>query len=145
MKSRKVKKFAAGGDMQIAAYGGNPNPFSPQSGGSARQGLDMIGKGAGSINEALGSLGQSLSAASQAVGDNTGTTQPPQYGGGGTGGIFGRLGRLGIGAQAGDQTMSPGLKKGGKVKNYAKGGSVSSASKRADGIAQRGKTKGRMV
>ena len=27
----------------------------------------------------------------------------------------------------------------------AKGGSVSSASKRADGIAQRGKTKGRMV
>lgn len=28
---------------------------------------------------------------------------------------------------------------------FAKGGSVSSASKRADGIAQRGKTKGRMV
>jgi hypothetical protein len=28
---------------------------------------------------------------------------------------------------------------------YAKGGSVSSASKRADGCAQRGKTKGRMV
>lgn len=32
-----------------------------------------------------------------------------------------------------------------KVKKYAKGGSVSSASKRADGCAQRGKTKGRMV
>ena len=28
---------------------------------------------------------------------------------------------------------------------YAKGGSVGSASKRADGIAQRGKTKGRMI
>jgi hypothetical protein len=28
---------------------------------------------------------------------------------------------------------------------YAKGGSVSSASKRADGCAQRGKTKGRMI
>lgn len=28
---------------------------------------------------------------------------------------------------------------------YSKGGKVSSASKRADGIAQRGKTKGRMV
>jgi len=28
---------------------------------------------------------------------------------------------------------------------YAKGGSVSSASRRADGIAQRGKTKGRFV
>ena len=39
------------------------------------------------------------------------------------------------------------MKKGGKVKAkaYAKGGTVSSASKRADGCAQRGKTKGRMV
>jgi hypothetical protein len=37
-----------------------------------------------------------------------------------------------------------GMKKGGKVKKYASGGSVSSASKRADGIAQRGKTKGRI-
>ena len=34
---------------------------------------------------------------------------------------------------------------GGKVKGYKKGGSVSSASKRADGIAQKGHTKGRMV
>lgn len=41
------------------------------------------------------------------------------------------------------------MKKGGKVKStssYKSGGSVkSSASKRGDGIAQRGKTKGRMV
>lgn len=35
-----------------------------------------------------------------------------------------------------NESMSQGMKKGGKV---------SSASKRADGIAQRGKTKGRMV
>jgi hypothetical protein len=34
--------------------------------------------------------------------------------------------------------------KGGEVKKMASGGSVSSASKRADGIAQRGKTKGKM-
>ena len=34
-------------------------------------------------------------------------------------------------------------KKGGKVKAYAKGGSVS-ASRRADGCAQRGKTRGTM-
>jgi hypothetical protein len=32
-----------------------------------------------------------------------------------------------------------------KAKNLKKGGSVSSASSRADGIAQRGKTRGRMV
>ena len=36
------------------------------------------------------------------------------------------------------------MKKGGMVKKYAKGGSVS-ASKRADGCAQRGKTRGKMV
>ena len=42
-----------------------------------------------------------------------------------------------------DYEESP-MKKGGKVKKYASGGSVSSASKRADGIAQRGKTKGRI-
>ena len=32
-----------------------------------------------------------------------------------------------------------------KVPNFKKGGKVSSASKRADGIAQRGKTRGRMI
>lgn len=37
-----------------------------------------------------------------------------------------------------------GIKKGGMVKKYASGGSVSSASKRADGIAQRGKTRGKV-
>lgn len=35
------------------------------------------------------------------------------------------------------------FRKGGKVKTYAKGGSVSSASSRADGIATKGKTKGK--
>lgn len=38
-----------------------------------------------------------------------------------------------------------GYKKGGSVKKYAKGGSVSGASKRADGIASKGKTRGKMV
>jgi hypothetical protein len=33
----------------------------------------------------------------------------------------------------------------GKVKRYAGGGSVSSASKRADGCAMKGKTRGKMV
>jgi hypothetical protein len=37
------------------------------------------------------------------------------------------------------------FKKGGKVKKMASGGKVSSASARADGIAQRGKTKGRIL
>lgn len=38
-----------------------------------------------------------------------------------------------------------GKKRGGKVKAYKAGGKVASASKRADGCAQRGKTRGRMV
>jgi hypothetical protein len=37
------------------------------------------------------------------------------------------------------RAMAPGMKKGGKVK------SGSSASKRADGVAHKGKTKGKMV
>jgi len=43
--------------------------------------------------------------------------------------------------------MAGAMKKGGavKAKAYAKGGKVSSASKRGDGIAVKGKTKGRMV
>jgi len=43
--------------------------------------------------------------------------------------------------------MSPGynkMKKGGAVKKMSSGGKVSSASKRADGCAMRGKTKGKM-
>jgi hypothetical protein len=42
------------------------------------------------------------------------------------------------------ESLGSGFRRGGAVKKYASGGSVSSASKRADGIAQRGKTKGRV-
>ena len=37
------------------------------------------------------------------------------------------------------------MKKGGSVKSYSSGGSTSSASKRADGIAKRGKTRGKVI
>jgi hypothetical protein len=42
----------------------------------------------------------------------------------------------------GTQGAAPGMKKGGKVKKMAAGGS---ASKRADGIATKGKTRGKIV
>jgi hypothetical protein len=42
------------------------------------------------------------------------------------------------------ESLGSGFKRGGAVKKYASGGSVSSASKRADGIAQRGKTRGKV-
>jgi hypothetical protein len=56
--------------------------------------------------------------------------------------------RLGTGAGAGrGKQGGPTAKELSRPKsnNYAKGGKVSGASKRADGIAQRGKTKGRYV
>ena len=43
-----------------------------------------------------------------------------------------------------EEEMKSRYKNGGAVKKYAAGGSVSSASKRADGIAQRGKTRGKV-
>ncbi len=47
---------------------------------------------------------------------------------------------------AGPKGMRDDFKKGGKVKKMASGGSVKvSASRRGDGIAQRGKTRGKMV
>ena len=51
-----------------------------------------------------------------------------------------------MGAQAAPNPMT--MKRGGRVKKMASGGmtsKVSSASKRGDGIAQRGKTKGRYI
>ena len=45
----------------------------------------------------------------------------------------------------GREALKLGMKKGGSVKKMANGGKVSSASKRGDGCAVRGKTKGRMI
>ena len=48
-------------------------------------------------------------------------------------------------AKSETENVGPNMKKGGKVKCMKKGGSVSSASKRADGCAVKGKTKGRII
>ena len=54
-----------------------------------------------------------------------------------------RLGREAL--KLGRENPKLGMKKGGAVKKMTSGGKVSSASKRGDGCAIRGKTKGRMV
>jgi phage/plasmid-associated DNA primase len=54
-----------------------------------------------------------------------------------------KLGREAL--NLGRENPKLGMKKGGAVKKMASGGKVSSASKRADGCAIRGKTKGRMI
>lgn len=54
-----------------------------------------------------------------------------------------------FGVPVGDGTLTPGRVGGAPGLRYrmqfAKGGSVGSASKRADGCAQKGKTKGKVV
>jgi len=50
-----------------------------------------------------------------------------------------------IASNAGRNAPQPTMRKGGAVKKYANGGSVkSSAPRRADGIAQKGKTRGKI-
>ena len=58
-----------------------------------------------------------------------------------TGGMLARTG----GSSAPMKAKGKKMMGGGKVKAYKKGGSVSSASKRADGIARQGHTRGRIV
>jgi len=58
-----------------------------------------------------------------------------------TGGMLARTG----GSSAKMKAKGKKMMGGGKVKAYKKGGAVSSASKRADGIAQKGHTRGRHV
>ena len=85
----------------------------------------------------------------------------PAYGAISGEGVFGKLVDSGVGGvlpqllseerkkeerDKEEARLAKGMKKGGKVKKMAKGGAVkSSASKRADGCAQRGKTKGKFV
>ena len=53
--------------------------------------------------------------------------------------------RVGRGETPKRMSEDGGMRRGGSVKKYAKGGSVSSASKRADGCAVKGKTRGKFV
>ena len=82
-----------------------------------------------------------------ATGGNTGAPATTTFQGGATGG--GGVAMPGTGNMS-TPALPPGatFKRGGKVKKMASGGMTSkssTASRRGDGIAQRGKTKGRMV
>jgi hypothetical protein len=113
-------------DSNVAVQIGN-------SSGSATDGLGQIDKGSQTVGTALQRAQQANKASSEAIGG--GGKNP--MGGVGVAGITGS-------GDFGGLKKTLGMKKGGKVKAYAKGGSVSSASSRGDGIAQRGKTRGRM-
>lgn len=110
-----------------------PRTPRPGGGGSAMEGLGQVDQGGRVIGTALGRAQQANQASSEAIG-----------GGGGFGGVR----KFGSDPRSLAHAV---MKKGGKVKAHAKGGMVSgkpkasSASSRGDGIAQRGKTKGRFI
>jgi hypothetical protein len=125
MPAKKTKKFGMGG--MLATDPSTSVPSSMQSfmggatgggssGSSASAGLDQLAAGTETVNQAVQSASNAL----------TGS---------------GVQGSLGSSALQGSAVY----KKGGAIKKYTKGGSVNTASRRADGCATKGKTKGRMV
>jgi hypothetical protein len=148
MVKKKIRKFGYGGFADALSQPVKPLPGfasltmapSGQSGG-AYGGLDTVNQGSQQIGQSLQTIGDALGKPGggvsnvRPVGDNLVNS---------SGNIVGQIGpRFPSGMQG-----TP-MKKGGRVKAkkaYKAGGTVkSSASKRADGCAIKGKTKGRMV
>lgn len=135
------KRYADGGgvDEELIVEGMRPQNFNlaslnrgPSSGG---MGPSMPGGGGGMAGPAMGSA---PARAPMPIARTAGYLGPTMRGEDGSRVSFGVGPRRSIGAGA-----SIPFKKGGKVKKMAKGGST--ASKRADGCATKGKTKGRFV
>ena len=121
---KKVKKYAEGGAAELSRM----MPAFPRSG--SNMGLTGIRDAASDL---IGTAGK-VSQMSQSLVGGGGNGM----GGGGGNGMGGGIGPF----KTPDALMS-------NLNNlgvgFKKGGKVSSASKRADGIAQRGKTRGKMV
>ena len=142
---KRKKRYADGGtvDDEIIVEGMRPQSFNLASlargPASGSMGPSMPGDGGGAT---LASMAPSRDADRRAsflpVARTAGYLGPTYRGEGGERVSIGRgrQGDVGVGA-------SIPFKKGGKVKKMAKGGST--ASKRADGCATKGKTKGRFV
>jgi hypothetical protein len=138
---KRKKRYADGGgvDEELIVEGMRPQNFNlaslargPSSGG---MGPSMPGGGGGMPAPAMGSA---PARAPMPIARTAGYLGPTMRGEDGSRVSFGVGPRRSIGAGA-----SIPFKKGGKVKKMAKGGST--ASKRADGCATKGKTKGRFV
>ena len=130
---KKPKKFAGGGLSGIAseatsllgAVDNAANAINTIKSGSAGQGA-VGGQGPIGGSGALGFLNSS---------------NPTQGLRSGNPDMYNQL----LTQQKGFASQLSGLANSGKSISFKKGGKVSSASKRADGCAQRGKTRGKMV
>ena len=132
---KKIKKYAGGGLSGIAseatsllgAVDNAANAINTIKSGSAGQ-VALGGQGPIGGSGALGLMNTSNPA--QGLKLNSGDP-----------GIYNQL----LSQQKGFAAQLSGLANSGKSISFKKGGKVSSASKRADGIAMKGKTKGRIV
>ena len=129
--TKKIKRFQEGGLTPIRInhgpesvemsknLGAGLNPYRSPYGGSgdASDSLKQVYAGAQGINHALGTIKDVV---------------------GGGGGVLDDM-RATLGSRA---TSQPQME---LYKQFKKGGKIVSASKRADGIAKRGKTRGKMV
>jgi len=120
MTAKKTKKFNVGGMLSTTdPVASAPQSLQPFMDGSMSNGSSAGGSataGLGQLTAGAETVGKAIQSASDAL--------------------------TGSGVQS--QGLSS-YKSGGKVQRYAKGGAVSQASKRADGCATKGRTKGRMV
>jgi hypothetical protein len=151
MARKRVKRYDDGGEIVVTGQRENQVDMDTLDRLMRSRGGSGVGGGGGGVPS------QRFTSTTMPVSKNNvrfgkiGTAAGPVYGaeyggenfsiGAGLGkGLAGKQGAPMFGA-----TGSLRFKKGGKVKKMAKGGSVSSASKRADGCATKGKTKGRFV
>jgi hypothetical protein len=134
------KRYADGGtvDEEIVVEGMRPENFDLETLSRARAMGPSMPRGGGRAAAMTPSRDADRRASFLPVARTAGYLGPTYRGEGGERVSIGRgrQGDVGVGA-------SIPFKKGGKVKKMAKGGST--ASKRADGCATKGKTKGRMV
>lgn len=149
MARRKTRRFARGGEMDVAdeiVVKGKRAPgmmeeisnfnLSRIGGGvgmGGGLGTGMVG-GAG-MGQRLAPMGPAPMPASNRMAVSPAVVRQPASG---LGSLMGDKGAKGYGVRGSFQ-----FKKGGAVKKMAKGGST--ASKRGDGCATKGKTKGRFV
>lgn len=138
--TKKVRKFANGGALSdiigampkfggpIAGIGGGAGVGAGGGGGSAKDGLGQVNQGSQTIDAALQRAQQSnaaaASAAEQAKSD-IGGGLGPSTGSGTFDGFAGDEPRFTGNAAPSGYQSSAGLKKGGTVKKYAKGGRIS--------------------
>lgn len=149
MARKKMKRYDDGGEIVVTGKRENQVDMDTldrlmRSRGGGGSG---VGAGGGAPSQRFTSVAVPVSKDNVRFG-KIGTAAGPVYGaeyGGENFSIGAGLGRGLAGKQGAPMFGATGslkFKKGGNVKKMAAGGS---ASKRADGIAQKGKTKGRMV